>query len=57
MNKPTTNEWIAIALAIISLIASVVVALSDGSISAEEAAKIKTDGAKVVDTFTDAIQD
>ena len=57
MNKPTTNEWIAIALAIISLIASVVVALSDGSISAEESAKIKADGAKVVDTFTEAVQD
>ncbi len=57
MKKPTTNELIAIVLAIISLIASVVVALSDGSISADEAAKIKADGAKVVDTVTEAVQD
>jgi hypothetical protein len=57
MKKPTLNEWIAIAFAIISLIASICTALSDGSVSADEAAKIKADGAKVVDTVTEAVQD
>ena len=57
MTKPTLNEWIAIAFAIISLIASIFTALSDGSVSPDEAAQIKADGAKVVDTFTDAVKD
>lgn len=57
MTKPTLNEWIAIAFAIISLIASIFTALSDGSVSSDEAAQIKADSAKVVDTFTDAVKD